>query len=72
MMIPCDNARAIAPEGKTVKPGVPVDRGALLNVLMDATNGAESPRADKAQKAAPVAQKNNAPANRSGAYRSGD
>ena len=70
--LPLDIARAIDPEGKTVKPGVPVDRGALLNVLMDATNGAESPRAGKAQKTAPVAKQDSAPANRSGAYRSGD
>ena len=70
--LPLDIARAIDPEGKTVRPGVAIDRGALLNVLMDATNGAESPRADKAQKTAPVAKQDSAPANRSGAYRSGD
>ncbi len=45
--LPLDIARAIDPEGKTVKPGVAVDRGALMNVMMDATNGAESPRAAK-------------------------
>ena len=70
--LPLDIARAIDPEGKTVRPGVAIDRGALLNVLMDATNGAESPRADKAQKTAPVAKQDSAPANRSGTYRSGD
>ena len=55
--LPLDIARAIDPEGKTVRPGVAVDRGALLNVLMDATNGAESPRTAKleAKKAAPSA-----------------
>ena len=58
--LPLDIARAIDPEGKTVKPGVAVDRGALMNVMMDATNGAESPRAAKLeQPAAPATADNN-------------
>ena len=73
--LPLDIARAIDPEGKTVRPGVAVDRGALLNVLMDATNGAESPRAAKleAKKAAPsaTARDDNSDNADSTAYRSG-
>ena len=37
--LPLDIARAIDPSGR-IKPGVAVDRGALLNIMMDATNGA--------------------------------
>ncbi|MDO4642817.1 MAG: WG repeat-containing protein [Cardiobacteriaceae bacterium] len=40
--LPLDIARAIDPSGG-IKPGVAVDRGALKNILMDATNGASSP-----------------------------
>ena len=61
--LPLDIARAIDPEGKTVKPGVAVDRGALMNVMMDATNGAESPRAAKLEQPATAATADNNSAN---------
>ena len=38
-----DVAQAIDPTGKTVKAGVPVNAGALVNVLMDATGGQTPP-----------------------------
>ena len=40
--LPLDIARAIDPSGRQIKSGVAVDRGALLNVLMDA-GGAAAP-----------------------------
>ena len=41
--LPLDIARAIDPGGNQVKSGVAVDRGALLNALMDAGGGAAAP-----------------------------
>lgn len=41
--LPSDVAQAIDPTGKTVKAGVPVNAGALVNALMDATNGQTPP-----------------------------
>ena len=38
--LPADVALAIDPTGSVIQSGVAVNRGALLNVLMDATNGA--------------------------------
>ncbi|WP_298048207.1 WG repeat-containing protein [uncultured Cardiobacterium sp.] len=40
--LPLDIARAIDPSG-SIKSGVAVDRGALMNIMMDATGGAAAP-----------------------------
>ena len=62
--LPLDIARAIDPSGK-IKPGMAVDRGALMNIMMDATGGAAVPERVTAslhkERAAPTSAAHRAP-----------